>query len=501
MEGMPMRTALLPALAALLLPCAVAAQALEHGAPGYRLAPRIALVIGVSNYLDTDYLGNLKNPGNDGDAIAAELRRLNFTVLAPHENYPPHAITRQLIKQYLYDFAYRLRRTRNAVGLVYFSGHGVLYNNHQYLAPSDAYVRFDRDLAEELVPLQWFFDAFSQGGSQLNLLYIDACRNVAWPSLPSFGRSADFSSAIPESPVVTTLYATLSGLTASDGSGNLSPFAAAFVDSLKVPDRPLSEFHSRIREKIRSYDPAQEPMLKGWDSSFTYYPTTYTFDLEFGAFEFARRVDDRNRMEALSRRFAHGYVGRAAERARNDSSPRVTPAGYVEIVADAQLFDPQGGQPLGISVTSGSVLALAEQSAKLPNAPWVLVQTPDRSVARISRPSVAETVPSPTSILVTFPDSTPGTAPELDAETRKRIQQALGDRPRSITAVEINSYAYSEGQTADWRGALGRGQRVMQAIVDGGVPEAILLPREVSTNAPQKRNQVEVTVTVATRRR
>jgi uncharacterized caspase-like protein len=92
---------------------------------------RIALVIGNADYQKPGWI--LRNPVNDARVISDALDKLNFqtTVL---EN----ATQREMANAFA-DHADRLAQAgKEAIGLVYFSGHGIQANGENLLIPIDA---------------------------------------------------------------------------------------------------------------------------------------------------------------------------------------------------------------------------------------------------------------------------------------------------------------------------------------------------------------------------
>ena len=90
-------------------------------------ANRVALLIGNQQYQNDK---PLKNPVRDVGLIASALQNVGFTVIKRNN------LTRRQIKNALRDLQNGLQA--GDVGLVYYSGHGLQYNNDNYLIPIDA---------------------------------------------------------------------------------------------------------------------------------------------------------------------------------------------------------------------------------------------------------------------------------------------------------------------------------------------------------------------------
>src|SRR3981081_1030865 len=99
----------------------------EPRKPVAKSAPRLALVIGNTNYVK---LGSLSNPGQDARLIAERLRQLGFDVT--------EAADRELksMAADVEDFARKIReRGPDTVSVLYYAGHGVENGSTNYLVP------------------------------------------------------------------------------------------------------------------------------------------------------------------------------------------------------------------------------------------------------------------------------------------------------------------------------------------------------------------------------
>jgi len=133
---------------------------------------RYALVIGNTSY--DPPLEQLVNPKKDSRDMCEALRRMRFEVTCL-ENLK----TRRDMVERVDAFADKLRRGSRdgAVGLFYFAGHGVQLSGANYLLPTNAQVKRDRDLDYETMSLKYVMDAFGEAGNPFNIVILDACRN------------------------------------------------------------------------------------------------------------------------------------------------------------------------------------------------------------------------------------------------------------------------------------------------------------------------------------
>ena len=148
-------TAALAAAAALLSPVfAVPTQATE----------RVALMVGNATYAHAPALAN---PLHDAVDVGAALARLGFTVTRL-ENADYAALRRGLR-----DFAQAA--SSSEVALVFYAGHGIEVDQHNFLVPVDARLASDQDVEFEAVPLELVLRAVARA-SGLRLVILDACR-------------------------------------------------------------------------------------------------------------------------------------------------------------------------------------------------------------------------------------------------------------------------------------------------------------------------------------
>ena len=110
---------------------------------------RYALVIGNTAY--DPPIEQLVNPKKDSRDMCGALKRLGFEVSC-HENVK----SRRDMVEKVDAFADKLKRgaRENAVGLFYYAGHGVQTGGVNYLLPTAAVVKRDRDLEYETMSLK-----------------------------------------------------------------------------------------------------------------------------------------------------------------------------------------------------------------------------------------------------------------------------------------------------------------------------------------------------------
>jgi len=218
---------------------------------------KLALLIGNAEYLN----GPLDNPVNDARLIGATLKSLGFEVYI-HEN-----ANQKTMKRAIRDFGKKLELAgEDAVGLFYFSGHGLQSEGENYLSPIGAEVRNEADVEIEMVSANAILKQMDFARNGLNIVILDACRTNRF----SRGfRSAQNGLANMDAPTGSILaYATAPGTVAYDGRfdgrGDNSPYAGALAEAMLMPNTPVETVFKKVRiSVINETDEKQVP----WESS------------------------------------------------------------------------------------------------------------------------------------------------------------------------------------------------------------------------------------------
>lgn len=126
---------------------------------------RVAFLVGNSDY---EHATPLRNPTRDVDLIGKTLNGLGFTV-SSHKD-----LTRSQIGKELGTF---LKENKGAdVTLFYFAGHGMQYENQNFLLGVDAKLESEFDIETEALDLQRVLRQLKKS-SKASLVFIDACRD------------------------------------------------------------------------------------------------------------------------------------------------------------------------------------------------------------------------------------------------------------------------------------------------------------------------------------
>lgn len=206
--------------------------------------PRTALVIGNSAYPDAP----LRNPSNDANAVADELKRLSFSV-----DLQINA-KRDAMENALRSFSANLAKNRG-IGLFYFAGHGLQLDWRNFLVPVDAHLDTADDVMRQTVEIGNLLRSLGKVGNPMNIVVLDACRDNPFGSDQRTGKGLSQMDA----PIGTLLaYATAPGNVASDGSGKNGLYTENLVREMATPDAKIEDVFKRVRLSVRRSSQGQQ---------------------------------------------------------------------------------------------------------------------------------------------------------------------------------------------------------------------------------------------------
>ena len=224
------------------------------GANGADRTPRLALVIGNSDYRD---VVALPNPANDAKAMDEFLRKAGFEVT------PANNLSQTEMRGALRDFADKIAAAGpETVALVYYAGHGVQIDGENFLVPVDAHIKRESDVAVSAVRLTDVMNILASVPAKTRIAIFDACRNNPFEAVDKkIGRGLAIVDA-PKGSLVS--YSTAPGMTALDGDGDHSPFTAALIDVGRAPGQAVEQTFKQVRRVVaKATDGQQVP----WESS------------------------------------------------------------------------------------------------------------------------------------------------------------------------------------------------------------------------------------------
>ncbi len=226
--------------------CILAVTASSYAERGIKLSQtredserRIALVIGNGAYKDSP----LKNPPNDAEDMAADLKTLGFTVTKLIN--ATQSQMRKTIRQFGHDLK------KGGVGLFFYAGHGMQVKGINYLIPIGADIQEEDEVQDYAVDAGMVLRKMESAGNRLNMVFLDACRNN--PFVRSF-RSSQRGLAQMDAPSGSIIvYATAPGRTAADGAGRNGTFSKHLLYQLKNSNGlELGQLLKRVGKGVQS---------------------------------------------------------------------------------------------------------------------------------------------------------------------------------------------------------------------------------------------------------
>ena len=209
-------------------------------------AERVALVIGNSDYKKPS-VPFLANPRNDARAMGDAFERLGFEVTRLEDaGFDDLRLGLQKFEK---------AAARSEFAVVFYAGHGIEMDKHNYLVPVDAALASDRDVKHEAMKLSRVLESV-EGASRLRLVILDACRNN--PFEASMRRTAGTTRSVERGlarvePSKGTLvaYAAKEGTTADDEGGKgHSPFTEALLARIETPGLEVWDMFRDVAEAV-----------------------------------------------------------------------------------------------------------------------------------------------------------------------------------------------------------------------------------------------------------
>ena len=232
--------------------------ALSVALPALAAPERVALVIGNAAY---QHASRLANPLNDAADVAAALERVGFSVTSLTD------AGKQELERGLQ--AFRRKAAAAKIAAVFYAGHGIEVDKHNYLVPVDARLQTDGDVKYETVSLDLVMETV-EGAKEFRLVVLDACREN--PFLASMRREAGSTRSIgrglaraePTGGGTLLAYSAKEGTVAADGSGRNSPYTEALLRYLEEPGLEVGLMFRKVRDAVvESTGQAQEPFAYG----------------------------------------------------------------------------------------------------------------------------------------------------------------------------------------------------------------------------------------------
>jgi len=253
---MPVKFLILGTIVTLFMTLASATHAQSPSSKGGER--RIALVIGNNDY---KYVTSLGNAVADARAMKRELESRGFQVVY-REN-----VTRRDMNDAIEEFLGKL--STDAIGLVYFSGHGVQINSANYLIPTDLQADKESDVVNDGIYLGKLLDRMAQIQPRFSLVIIDACRDNPFHGR-SIGGSKGLAPPLSNAEGVMVVYAAGANQQALDrlSSADTDPnglFTREFIKAMRKPGLNVQDVITEVKlaviQKAKSVGHVQTPAI------------------------------------------------------------------------------------------------------------------------------------------------------------------------------------------------------------------------------------------------
>jgi Caspase domain len=227
----------------------------QSGKSGER---RVALVIGNNDY---QYVPTLANAVADARAMKRELEARGFLVV-----YRENA-RRRVMDDAVEEFLGKL--STDAVGMIYYSGHGVQINSANFLIPTDLQADKEADVVYDGIDLGKLLDRMAHVQPRFSLVVIDACRDNPFHGR-SIGGGKGLAPPLSNAEGVMVVYAAganqeaLDRLSDADSDPN-GLFTREFIKAMRKPGLNVQDMISEIKlaviQQAKSVGHVQTPAI------------------------------------------------------------------------------------------------------------------------------------------------------------------------------------------------------------------------------------------------
>ena len=232
----------------------------EAGAPNPYGEIRQALVIGNNKHP----IQPLDNPVNDARAVADALIALKFDVTLRTDQRGAE-MDREIAR-----FVSSIQK--DSVVIIYFAGHGVEFENQNYLIPIDLEANDEFDVERKAISVSSILRKLESSQARIRLLILDACRTNPYVKIRALGAGGlakedrvtgnyvAFATA-PGKPAIDgdpgekgDRAAGGAGTAASAGAVGHSVFTAELVRQLRnpIPGSSVDDVFTRVRQHVKA---------------------------------------------------------------------------------------------------------------------------------------------------------------------------------------------------------------------------------------------------------
>lgn len=199
---------------------------------------RLALVIGNAAYPGA---AKLDNPSRDAELVATSLETTGFKVFrGSNQSKAEMAATLKMFGQLLTD---------KSTALFYYAGHGIQWENANYLLAVDITEGFgDGVLADHALPMTDVVKMLGERRTFCNIIILDCCRNNPFATSMPQAKKGLAELKAPRETFIS--YATGLDEVALDGSGANSPFSEALAKEILKPNLKLDDVFKNVAAEV-----------------------------------------------------------------------------------------------------------------------------------------------------------------------------------------------------------------------------------------------------------
>jgi len=210
---------------------------------------RVALVIGNGKYDEQP----LKNPTNDSKAMKEILLKKGFEVI-----YKENA-TQEEMESSIDKFLNTLK-SKKAVGLLYYAGHGIEAKGENYLIPIGAKISSENFIKQKTIALNSIIEGMQDSKNELNIVILDACRDNPYRGIVRSGKRG--LTGINNANGIFIAYATAVGDVAADGSGKNGLFTSSLLKYIDEEGLKLEDVFKAVHHDVKKQSSGiQQPWM------------------------------------------------------------------------------------------------------------------------------------------------------------------------------------------------------------------------------------------------
>ena len=196
--------------------------------------PREALLIGNSNY---KHITNLDDPSYNLNRFKTTLKGLDFNVKIKTD------LNSEDLEASIDNFAKRLSKSSDSIGLLYYTGHGCQVDYQGYLVPTNVNTKIKRKIKYNAMNINEMLETLKDAGNRVNMVFLDACRDVPTGAK---GGTKGLGQPVARPKGSLIVYATEAGKVADDNS----KFINSLIDNISKANQSIRNIGDNISNDV-----------------------------------------------------------------------------------------------------------------------------------------------------------------------------------------------------------------------------------------------------------